>query len=122
MFCRPQECMESILPSSSRNVLWVLWSTVLTGASCWPSSNCIPAQKIVPVSTEVNHNCSALVLDSGNGVCCHHSSVYIRVLYTTAHGPNLTCEAISPGRNAFCHGWRKLFQSGGAQVHVEKKL
>jgi len=56
----------------------------------------------VSVSTEVNHNRSALVLDSGNGVCCHHSSVYIRALYTTARGPNLTCEANSPGRSAFC--------------------
>ena len=25
------------------------------GASSWPSSNCIPAQKIVSVSTELNH-------------------------------------------------------------------
>jgi len=49
-------------------------STVVTGASCRPSSNCIPAQKIVPVSTELNHNRSASVLDSDNGVCCHHSS------------------------------------------------
>jgi len=32
------------------------------------------AQKIVSVSTELNHNRSALVLDSDNGVCCHHSS------------------------------------------------
>jgi len=51
-------------------------STVLTGSSCWPSGkcNCIPAQKIVSVWTEYNHNRSALVLDSGNGVCCHYSS------------------------------------------------
>jgi len=28
-------------------------NTVLTGASCWPSSNCIPAQKIVSMSTIV---------------------------------------------------------------------
>jgi len=77
-------------------------STVLAGASCWPLSNYIPAQKIVPSSTELNHNCSALVLDSGNGVCCHHSSVYIRARYRTARGPNPTCKAISPGRNTFC--------------------
>jgi len=49
-------------------------STVLTGASCWPSSNCIPVQKVVSLSTELTHNRSALVLDSDNGVCCHHSS------------------------------------------------
>ena len=72
--------------------------TVLTGASCWPPNNCISAQKIVSMSTELNHNRSALVLDSGNGVCYHHSSIYspyIRVLQTTARGPNLTCEAMS---------------------------
>jgi len=74
---------------------------VLTGASCWPPNNCIPAQKIVSMSAELNHNRSALVLDSDNGVCCHHSStycLYIRVLQTTPRGPNRTCEAISPGR------------------------
>jgi len=104
MFCRPRESMESILPGSSWKALWVLWYKVLTDASCWPSSNCILAQKIVSVSTEVNHNRSAL--DSGNGVCCHHSSVYIRALYTTARVPNSTCEAIPPGRNAFCQQWK----------------
>jgi len=49
-------------------------SAVLMGASCWPSNNCILAQKIVSVSTESNRNCSALVLDSDNSVCCHRSS------------------------------------------------
>ena len=29
---------------------------VWTGASCWASSNCIPAQKILSVSAELNHN------------------------------------------------------------------
>ena len=48
-------------------------STVLAGAHCWQSSNCIPAQTIVSVSTEVNHNRSALVLDSDNGVGCYPS-------------------------------------------------
>jgi len=51
-------------------------STVLTGAYCWPSSHRIPVQKIVSMSTKFNHNRSALVLDSDNGVCCHHSSSY----------------------------------------------
>jgi len=72
---------------------------VLTGASCWRPNNCIPAQKIVSTSAELNHNRSALVLDSDNGVCCHHSStysLYIRVLQTMPRGPNLTCKAISP--------------------------
>ena len=49
-------------------------SAVLAGASCWQPSNCIPAQKIVPVSKGLNHIRSALVLDSDNCVCCHHSS------------------------------------------------
>ena len=44
-------------------------SPVLTGASCWPSSNCTPPQKIVSVSTEGSHNRSAVVLNSNNGVC-----------------------------------------------------
>jgi len=43
-------------------------STVLTAASCWPSSNCVLVQKIVFVSTGFNRNRSALVLDSDNGV------------------------------------------------------
>ena len=46
---------------------------MLTGASCWPSSNCIPVQKIVSQSTELSHNRSVLALDSDNVVCCHHS-------------------------------------------------
>jgi len=32
------------------------WSTVLTVASYWPSSHCIPAQKSVAASVELNHN------------------------------------------------------------------
>ena len=42
-------------------------STVLTVACYWPSSNCIPTQKIVSVSAKLNHNRSPLVLDSENG-------------------------------------------------------
>jgi len=75
-------------------------SMVLTGASCWPPGNCIPAQKIVSVSTELNHNRSALALDSDNGGVLSPLLfiVYIRVFQTTTRRPNLTCEAISPGR------------------------
>jgi len=49
------------------------YRTVLTSASCWLSNNCISVQKIASASTELNHNCSLLVLDSDNGVgaCCH---------------------------------------------------
>ena len=48
-------------------------STVLTGVSCWLSSNCILAQKFA--STELNHNRALLVLDSDkDGVYCHYYS------------------------------------------------
>jgi len=43
-------------------------TTVLTAACYWPSSNCIPSQKIVTLSTGLYHNRSALVLLSDNGV------------------------------------------------------
>jgi len=46
-------------------------STVLTAACYWPSSCCIPAQKFMFMSGELNHHRSPLVLDSDNGVCCH---------------------------------------------------
>ena len=45
-------------------------SPVLMGASCWPLSHCIPAQKVASVSGELNHDRSALVPHSDNGVCC----------------------------------------------------
>jgi len=55
--------------------LWgVLREYGVEGAFCWPPGHCIPARKIVSVSTELNHNRSALVLDSNSGLCCHHSS------------------------------------------------
>jgi len=84
-------------------------STVLTGTSCWPSSNSIPAQKIVSVSTDGSHNRSALVLDAGSGVCCHHSSVYIRALYTPARGPNPTCETFSPDAIHFANNEKIIY-------------
>jgi len=37
------------------------------------SNNCIPAQKFVSVSGELNQDRSPLVLDSDMGVCCRHS-------------------------------------------------
>jgi len=48
-------------------------STVLTAGYYWPSGHCIPAQKFVSVSGELNHDRSPLVLDSDKGVCCHRS-------------------------------------------------
>ena len=50
-------------------------STVSTAACYWPSIHCtcLPAQKFVSVSGELNHNRSQFVLDSDKGVCCHHS-------------------------------------------------
>jgi len=69
MLCRPRE---SIRPGSS----WkseCCGSQVLAGASYWPSSHCIPAQKFVSVSGKLNHDRSPLVLNSDKGVCCHRS-------------------------------------------------
>jgi len=45
-------------------------STVLTAACYWPSSHCIPAQKFVSASGELNHDRSPLVLDGNNIACC----------------------------------------------------
>ena len=50
------------------------WSAVLTAACYWPSNHCIPAEKFVSVSTELNHNISPWLLDSDQAVCCHQSS------------------------------------------------
>ena len=61
-------------PGSLWKVWWCCGCTMLTAVCYWPSNNCVPAQKIVSVLTELNHNRSALVLDSNNGVCCHNSS------------------------------------------------
>jgi len=53
-------------------VCGVLRSMVLTDACYWPSSHCIPDQKFVSMSGELNHYLSPLlVLDSDKGVCCH---------------------------------------------------
>jgi len=51
-------------------------NTVLTGAYCWPSSDRIAAQKIVSMSTELNHNHSALVLDS-------YGASFVKIVYLT---------------------------------------
>jgi len=46
----------------------------LTAACYWPSSHCIPVQKFVSVSADLNYNRSPWVFDSHRGACCHHSS------------------------------------------------
>ena len=48
---------------------------VLSAACYWPSSHCIPAQKFVSVSTELNHNRSLWMLDSKKGWIDIHSRV-----------------------------------------------
>jgi len=60
MFCRPGESiyMAGFLVKRFGGCLWE-YSVMLTGASCWPSSNYILVQKIVSLSTELNHNRSA---------------------------------------------------------------
>jgi len=47
-------------------------SVVSTATCYWPSNHCIPAQKFVSVSGELNHDRSQLVLNSDKVVCCHH--------------------------------------------------
>jgi len=42
---------------------------VLTAACYWPSSHCIPDQKFLSVSGELNHDRSPLAFDSDKGVC-----------------------------------------------------
>ena len=48
-------------------------TALLTPACYWPSSHCIPNQKFVSVSGELNHDRSPLLLDSNKGVFCHRS-------------------------------------------------
>ena len=51
--------------------------------------------------------------------------VYIRVLQTTARGPNPTCEAISPGRKIHCANNEKIYLRKmcwfGRMYHIPKK-
>jgi len=47
--------------------------TVVTAACYWPSRHCIPAQKFMSLSGELNHDYSPRALDSDKGVCCHHT-------------------------------------------------
>ena len=68
---------------------------MLIDASCWPSSHCIPAQKVASVSGELNHDRSALV--STQTIVCAVLLVCIRVLHTTVRRPNPTCDTIFPG-------------------------
>jgi len=50
--------------------------SALVATACYrPTSHCIPVQKFVSVSAELNHNRSSLVLDSDKDVCCRHSSL-----------------------------------------------
>jgi len=48
----------------------VLWEYGVDGCLLLAVNDCIPAQKIVSVSGELNHDRSALVSDSDNDVCC----------------------------------------------------
>ena len=74
MLCRPRETTGFLVKSFEECSV----STVLTSAYYWPSGHCIPAQRFVSVSGELNHDRSPLVSDSNKGVCCHRSfSVYI---------------------------------------------
>jgi len=93
-------------------------STVLKGASCWPSGNFIPAQNIVLVSMELNHNSSALALDP-TMVCAVTTPLHSLHQGTPNYGPrpNLTYEAISPGRKThFAKGVTREAQFPGRRV------
>ena len=83
-----------------RKRLWgFCGSTVLTGASCWPSNNCILVQKkIASLSTELNHERSALCW-TPTMVCAVTTPLHslYQGLHPTARRQNPTCEAISPG-------------------------
>ena len=69
-----------VLPTSRRNTTGILvkslgeccGSTVLTAACYWPWSDCIPVQRFLSVTEELNHDRSPLLLASDN-VCCHPS-------------------------------------------------
>jgi len=72
LLCRPRESIQS-------GSLWKALGSVAC-VRCWPppviawsSSNCIPAQKFVSASGELNHDRSPLMLDSDKGVCGHRS-------------------------------------------------
>jgi len=58
-------------------------SAVLTTACCWPSSHCIPAQKLVSVLGELNHDRSPLVLNSDKDVL----SLLLFIVYISGPQP-----------------------------------
>jgi len=62
-------------------------STVLTAACYWPSSHCIPAQKFVSASGELNQGRSPWLLDSDNDACCHCFSLHILHQRWPNYGP-----------------------------------
>jgi len=67
VFCRPWES---------------LWRRCmgLTAACYWPSNHCIPAQKFIFLSAELNHNRSSWVLDFDKGVCCQSVTTPFHIL------------------------------------------
>jgi len=65
------------------------------------------------VSTELSYNRSALVLDSDNGVWCHHSSSYSVYQGSPNYAPrakssDLRCHFTRP-QNTFCQKMKKLY-------------
>ena len=102
MFCRPRgKYMVGVLV---KNFGGCCGSTVLTGASCWPSNYCIPAQKIVSVSTELKYNRSLLVLYS-TMVCAVTSPFRSSYQGSPNYGPGAKSEVQSHftrPQSAFC--------------------
>jgi len=84
-------------------------SKVLTGASCWPSSDCILAHICVggawhsnltniPLIYSVSYfNLGGLGALFGGDKPTNAAPVATGLLHTTVRGPNPTCEALSPG-------------------------
>ena len=76
---------------------------MLTAVCYWPSSHCVPPQKFVSVSGEINHGCLPLVLNSDKGVCCHHfSSVFISVAKLRPAGRIRHADQFNPTRQIPC--------------------
>ena len=84
-------------PGPLRNVWRVLQESI---AFCyWTSSHCIPAQKFLSVSAELNHNHSQWMLDSDQNVWCYCSSSQFIRIEMDSHS---RVDKISTKRQIFC--------------------
>jgi len=71
MLCRPRKHTIGFLV---KKFVECCGSIVLTPTCYWPSCHCVPYQKFVSVSGELNNDRSlSLLVDSDKGVFCHYS-------------------------------------------------